>query len=729
MLATPEPARTTPPLMPELRDEEVQRGIAQGQPAVLPGVPYPLGADFKGNGTNFSLFSLVAERVELCLFDEHGKETRITLPEVTGYCWHGFIPGIRPGQHYGYRVHGPWDPENGKRCNANKLLLDPYAKAIVGRVQWDEAVFPYRFDEGPLSISESDSAPFMPKCVVHDAQFDWQGDQPIHLPLHEAIIYELHVKGFSQLNPAIPEELRGTYAGLAHPASIDYLKQLGVTAVELMPVHHFIHDKHLVDKGLRNYWGYNSIGFFSPHDEYAAATAPADVAREFKGMVKALHAAGMAVILDVVYNHTAEGNHLGPMLSFKGIDNEYYYRMSPDQRQYYLDFTGTGNSLDMRNPHTLQMLMDSLRYWVLDMHVDGFRFDLASTLARQLYDVDKLSAFFEILQQDPVISQVILIAEPWDVGDGGYQVGNFPPQWSEWNGRYRDCIRNFWKGQERTLGEIASRITGSSDLYEHSTRKPSASINFITAHDGFTLRDLVSYNGKHNDANLDENKDGTDNNCSWNHGAEGATADAGINALRARQQRNMLTMLMLSQGVPMLLHGDECGHSQQGNNNGYCQDNELSWLDWSSMDQDLLHFTRRLIALRRQHPVFRRPGWFQDRNYHGEDVEEIKWFTPEGERMKEEHWGEGNSQVLCIFLNGDTDFHVDPFKQPVRDQSFFYIINSHHEDVVVTIPSIADIAEWHKEFDTATGWTEGEQKLAANSKITVIARSSWLLRH
>lgn len=694
---------------------------------VLSGIPYPLGAHYTGSGTNFSLFSSVAERVELCLFDGQGKETRIPLPDVNGYCWHGFLPDVKPGQCYGYRVHGPWAPTEGKRCNPNKLLLDPYAKAIAGRVLWDEAVFPYKFAEGPEVMSESDSAPFMPKCVVHDASFDWSGDKPVNLRLHEAIIYEVHVKGFSQLNQAIPQHLRGTYAGLAHPASIDYLQKLGVTAVELLPVHHFVHDNHLVEKGLRNYWGYNSIGFFSPHDEYAAAEAPGDVAREFKGMVKALHAAGIAVILDVVYNHTAEGNHLGPMLSFKGIDNEYYYRIAPDQRQYYLDFTGTGNSLDMRNPHTLQMLMDSLRYWVLDMHVDGFRFDLASTLARQLYDVDKLSAFFEILQQDPVISQVILIAEPWDVGDGGYQVGNFPPQWSEWNGRYRDCIRNFWKGQERTLGEVASRITGSSDLYEHTTRKPSASINFITAHDGFTLRDLVSYNDKHNEANGDENRDGTDNNCSWNHGAEGETDDEEINQLRARQQRNMLAMLMLSQGVPMVLYGDECGRTQQGNNNVYCQDSELSWLDWNGMDQELLQFTRKLVELRRQHPVFRRPGWFHGRHIHGKDVEEIIWFTPDAARMEEEHWGEGKAQVLCIFLNGDTDFHIDPFKPPVRDNSFFYIINSHHENVSVTIPQVQGVKIWHKEFDTGEGWS-ADQQFKPGDKIEIQARSSWLLR-
>jgi glycogen operon protein len=694
---------------------------------VLPGVPYPLGHCHRGDGTNFSLFSRIAERVELCLFDDEGVETRVELHEVTGYCWHGFLPDIKPGQLYGYRVYGPWNPKEGHRCNPNKLLIGPYAKVIDGHVEWNEAVFPYVFEQGPETMSETDSAAFMPKCVVHDAHFDWEGDEPIKMSLHQTIVYEMHVKGFSKLNPAVPENLRGTYAGLAHPASIDYLTSLGVTAVELMPVHQFVHDKHLVDQGLRNYWGYNSIGFFAPHDEYASTSAPADVVAEFKTMVKTLHKAGIAVILDVVYNHTAEGNELGPMLSFKGIDNHYYYRIAEDCR-YYKDFTGTGNSLDMRNSHTLQMMMDSLRYWAIDMHVDGFRFDLAAALARGLHDIDKLSAFFELINQDPVISQVMLIAEPWDIGEGGYQVGNFPPIWSEWNGRYRDCIRNFWRGQGQTLGEMASRFTGSSDLYEHTSRRPSASINFVTAHDGFTLRDLVSYNDKHNEANGDDNHDGSNNNNSWNHGVEGETDDKDILSLRSRQQRNFLTLLMLSQGVPMLLGGDEIGRTQRGNNNGYCQDNEISWYDWDNIDVELLEFTRKLIALRKAHPVFRRPRWFDGIPIHGSKMEEILWFTPDGERMTEEHWGESKETVLAIFLNGDTDFFMDPFGEPVRDSSFFLVINAHYENVTVTLPDIYG-QKWIKEFDTGEGWCDAAENFGAGDTLDVVARSCWLLRN
>ncbi len=632
---------------------------------------------------------------------------------------------MKPGQLYGYRVYGPWQPQAGHRCNPNKLLLDPYAKVIHGQVRWDDAVFPYEMGQDHNVMSTTDSAPFMPKCVVHDPRFDWNGDERISMPRHELIVYEMHVKGFSMRNPGVPEHLRGTYAGLANPASIDYLQKLGVTAVELMPVHQFIHDRHLLDRGLRNYWGYNTIGFFAPHDEYAAANEPAGIVDEFKGMVKALHAAGIAVIIDVVYNHTAEGNHLGPMLSFKGIDNDYYYRIVGDQREFYMDFTGTGNSLDMRNPHTLQMLMDSLRYWVLEMHVDGFRFDLASTLARQLHAVDKLSAFFDLIQQDPVISQVMLIAEPWDVGDGGYQVGNFPSVWSEWNGRYRDCVRDFWRGHPHTLGDVASRFTGSSDLYEHSTRRPSASINFVTAHDGFTLHDLVSYNDRHNEANGEES--GESNNSSWNHGVEGETTDVGIQLLRARQQRNFLTFLLLSQGVPMLLGGDEMGRTQRGNNNCYCQDNELSWYDWENIDADLLEFTRKLIALRRQHPVFRRPRWFQGMQVHGDNVEEIMWFTPAGERMQEAHWGEGTVNALAIFLNGETDFQIDAFEDPVRDASFYYVINAHHEKLSVVLPEIKGITRWLRKFDTERGWMQTSEKLAAGDRVEVEARSSFLL--
>ena len=695
---------------------------------ILPGVAYPLGADFRGSGTNFSIFSEIADRVELCLFD-NGHETRITLPEVTGHCWHGYLPGVGPGQRYGFRVHGPWNPTEGHRCNPHKLLLDPYAKAIDGQVTWDEAVFPYSMEDGPEVMSTTDSAPFMPKCVVHDAHFDWEGDRGVSLPWHQTIIYEMHVKGFSAQHPGVPEALRGTYAGLAHPASIEYLKSLGVTAVELMPVHQFIQDQHLEEKGLRNYWGYNSIGYFAPHDEYAAADEPAGVVAEFKSAVKALHQAGIAVIIDVVYNHTAEGNHLGPMLSFKGIDNAYYYKTVDDDRQFYMDYTGCGNSLNMRNPHTLQLVMDSLRYWVQEMHVDGFRFDLASALARELHDVDRLSAFFDLIHQDPVISQVKLIAEPWDIGEGGYQVGNFPVVWSEWNGRYRDCIRDFWRGQEQTLGETAARITGSSDLYEHTTRRPSASINFITAHDGFTLRDLVSYNEKHNEANGEDNNDGESHNRSWNHGEEGDTEDPEILNLRARQQRNLLATLMLSQGVPMLLGGDEFGRTQGGNNNGYCQDNEISWFDWESVDEELLEFTRKLIALRKAHPVFRRRRWFHEKPIHGSKMEEILWFTAEGERMMEEHWGEGVETILAIFLNGDTQFLGDPFSDPVSDDSFYLIMNAHHECVPVTLPKVRGVKQWCLEFDTATGWGGDSEKYVAGDQLDVEARSFVLLRY
>ncbi|MBS3780121.1 MAG: glycogen debranching protein GlgX, partial [Desulfovermiculus sp.] len=564
---------------------------------IWPGQPYPLGAVYDGSGTNFSLFSEIADQVELCLFDENDQETRIEMPEVTGFCWHCYLPGIEPGQRYGFRVHGPWNPSEGHRCNPAKLLLDPYAKAIEGHVHWDAAAFPYDFEQGAEVINQTDSSPYIPRCVVHQPYFDWDGDRRLNLSWHETVIYETHVKGFTIQHPDIPADIRGTYSGMAHPAAVEYLKNLHVTAVELMPVHQFIHDKHLVDRGLRNYWGYNSIGYFAPHNEYSSDQRPGAGVAEFKQMVKTLHQAGMEVILDVVYNHTAEGNHLGPMFSFKGIDNAYYYRLTEDSR-YYMDYTGTGNSLNMRHPHVLQLVMDSLRYWVQEMHVDGFRFDLASTLARELHDVDRLSAFFDIIQQDPVISQVKLIAEPWDVGEGGYQVGNFPPVWSEWNGKYRDCVRDFWRGEDQTLGELAFRFAGSPDLYENTSRLPFASINFITAHDGFTLHDLVAYNEKHNQDNGEDNRDGEDFNRSWNCGQEGPTDDLEIKALRSRQQRNFLTTLFLSQGVPMLLGGDEMGRTQGGNNNAYCQDNEISWFDWENMDQELLEFSRRLIGFR-----------------------------------------------------------------------------------------------------------------------------------
>ncbi|HUP49871.1 MAG TPA: glycogen debranching protein GlgX, partial [Thermoanaerobaculia bacterium] len=553
-----------------------------------PGSPYPLGASWDGIGTNFSIFSEVAERVELCLFDQSGEEKHIDLQEVTAFIWHGYLPNVGPGQRYGFRVHGPWDPDNGHRCNPSKLLLDPYGKSVEGEVHWNEAVFPYYFNDPENSRNDADSAPFMPRSVVVNPYFDWRNDRNLRTPMHRTIIYEVHVKGFTMRHPAIPERLRGTYGGLAHPAAIRHLKGLGVTAVELLPVHQFIHDSLLVQRGLRNYWGYNSIGYMAPHNEYSSGGQLGQQVQEFKHMVKALHDEGIEVILDVVYNHTAEGNHLGPMLSMKGIDNAAYYRLVQGNSRYYMDYTGTGNSLNMRHPHVLQIIMDSLRYWHLEMHVDGFRFDLASTLARELHDVDRLSAFFDIIQQDPHLSQVKLIAEPWDVGEGGYQVGNFPPLWSEWNGKYRDTVRDYWRGTDHSLDDFANRITGSSDLYATTGRRPNASINFITAHDGFSLRDLVSYNEKHNEANGEDNSDGADDNRSWNCGAEGPTDDPNVNALRGRQQRNFMTTLFTSQGVPMLLGGDEIGRTQHGNNNAYCQDNEISWFDWENVDDDLM---------------------------------------------------------------------------------------------------------------------------------------------
>jgi isoamylase len=705
---------------------------SENQPAtatVLPGEPYPLGASFDGKGTNFSLFSEVAERVELCLFDANGRQTTShDLPEVTALCWHGYLPEIGPGQRYGYRVHGPWDPDRGHRCNPAKLLLDPYAKAVDGAVEWDEAVFPHHFDDPEGSFNDADSAPFVPKSVVTDPAFDWEDDRHPRTPWHETVIYETHVKGLTARHPAVPEHLRGTYAGLAQPEVIDYLTDLGITAIELIPVHQFIHYAFLEERGLRNYWGYSSIAYLAPHNEYAADGSLGAQVVEFKRMVKALHRAGLEVILDVVYNHTSEGNHLGPMLSLKGIDNAAYYRLIVDDPRYYMDYTGTGNSLNMRHPHVLQLIMDSLRYWVLEMHVDGFRFDLASTLARELHEVDRLSAFFDVIQQDPVISQVKLIAEPWDVGEGGYQVGNFPPLWSEWNGRYRDTVRDFWRGEDQTLGEFAYRLTGSSDLYELSGRWPHASINFVTAHDGFTLRDLVSYNEKHNEANGEDNQDGESHNRSWNCGAEGPTDAPEILALRQRQQRNFLVTLMLSQGVPMLLGGDEIGRTQQGNNNAYCQDNEISWYDWENVDEDLLAFTRRLIRLRREHPVFHRRRWFQGRPIHGDDVKDIAWFTPDGAQMAEEHWGEDFARSLGVFLNGRSIIAPGPDGQRPVDDGFYLLFNAHHEALEFALPG-RDWAEgWVRELDTESGWSDGGETFEAGGSVSVEARSIVVLR-
>jgi glycogen operon protein len=667
---------------------------------VWPGSPYPLGATFDGSGTNFSIFSEVAERVELCLFDERGRETRVTLPETTALCWHGYLPDVQPGQRYGFRVHGPWAPERGPRCNPTKLLLDPYAKAIDGNVKWHPSVFPYRFEDPGGPPNREDSAAYVPKSVVISPYFDWGGDRPPRTPWHRTVVYETHVKGFTKRHPDVPEDLRGTYAGLAHQAAIQHLRTLGVTAVELMPVHHFVHDSILAERGLRNYWGYNSIGYLAPHAEYAARGVRGQQVQEFKGMVRSLHEAGIEVILDVVYNHTAEGNHLGPMLSMKGIDNAAYYRLVADDPRYYMDYTGTGNSLNMRHPHVLQLIMDSLRYWVTEMHVDGFRFDLAATLARELHDVDRLSSFFDLIQQDPIVSQVKLIAEPWDVGEGGYQVGNFPPLWTEWNGKYRDCVRDFCKGTGQALAEFGYRLTGSSDLYENTARKPYASINFVTAHDGFTLVDLVSYNEKHNEANGEENRDGANDNRSWNCGVEGPTDEPKVVALRTRQRKNFLATLFLSQGVPMLLGGDEIGRTQRGNNNAYCQDNEISWYDWGHADEAVLAFVSRLIAFRRRHAVFRRRRWFQGRPIHGTSVSDIGWFTPAGREMSEEDWQAGFARTLGVFLNGRAIPTPSSRGEQVIDDSFYLIFNAHHEPLDFTLPEPKWGRRWTRILDT-----------------------------
>jgi isoamylase len=691
---------------------------------VWPGNNYPLGAFYDGAGTNFSIFSEIADRVELCLFDESGVETKFDLPEVTSFCWHGYLPNVGPGQRYGFRVHGPWKPEEGHRCNPAKLLLDPYARAIEGQPQWNEAVFSYFFNNPDGPPNESDSAPYMPKSVVTTPYFDWGNDRHPRTQWHDTIIYEVHVKGFSVKHPDVPDELRGTYSGLGHPKAIEHFTRLGVTAIELMPVHQFVQDSPLLERGLRNYWGYNSIGFFAPHDEYGVAGNHGQQVQEFKQMVKALHEAGLEVILDVVYNHTAEGNHLGPVLSFRGIDNAAYYRLMADDRRYYMDYTGTGNSLNMRHPHVLQLIMDSLRYWIQEMHVDGFRFDLASTLARELHDVDRLSAFFDIIQQDPVISQVKLIAEPWDIGEGGYQVGQFPPLWLEWNGKYRDCVRDYWRGEDQTLGEFAYRFTGSSDLYEMTGRKPYASINFITAHDGFSLNDLVSYNDKHNEANGEENRDGESHNRSWNCGSEGPAEDPEVNSLRDRQKRNFLATLFLSQGIPMLLGGDEIGRSQRGNNNGYCQDNEISWFDWESADQDLLEFTRQLIRLRKEHPVFHRRRWFQGRPIHGANVTDIGWFTPDGNEMAEKQWNEGFAKALGVFLNGEGIQSPDPRGERVTDESFYVLFNAHHEAIEFTLPKQDWGEEWVVALDTVNIHLEEEAgRHYAGQQVTVESRS------
>lgn len=698
---------------------------------VWPGEAYPLGATWDGAGTNFALFSEVAERVELCLFDDAERETRLELPEVDAFVWHGYLPGVGPGQRYGYRVHGPYDPGRGHRCNPAKLLLDPYAKAIEGEVRWREALFSYQFKQ-PSRRNAADSAPYTMKSVVINPFFDWGDDRLPRTPYHETVIYEAHVKGLTIGHPDIPEGQRGTYAGLAHPVIVDYLKTLGVTAVELMPVHQAVPEHHLVARGLTNYWGYNTIGFFAPAGAYSASGQRGEQVQEFKAMVKALHEAGIEVILDVVYNHTAEGDHMGPTLSFRGIDNAAYYRLSDDNRRYYMDYTGCGNSLNVRHPHALQLIMDSLRYWVLEMHVDGFRFDLATALAREFHDVDRLSAFFDLVQQDPVASQVKLIAEPWDVGEGGYQVGNFPPGWTEWNGKYRDTVRDFWRGETGRLPEFASRISGSSDLYQDDGRSPVASINFVTAHDGFTLDDLVSYSTKHNEDNGEDNRDGTNDNRSWNCGVEGPTDDPAVRSLREKQKRNFIATLFLSQGVPMLLHGDELGRSQGGNNNAYCQDNETSWVDWQlARDRGtLLEFVRLAARLRHDHPVFRRRRFFQGRPAGESEgaLRDIAWLTPGGEDMTDDDWRAGFAKSLAVFLNGAAIVEPDRRGQRVVDDSFLLLFNAHSSDLRFTVPGEEYGRSWEVALDTALPHLDERPRIKAGGQVSVESRSLLVLR-
>ncbi|WP_412768056.1 glycogen debranching protein GlgX [Gordonia amicalis] len=819
----PDPSTTDTPPVPMPEDPVQADALVEPEPApipVWPGTPFPLGATYDGAGTNFSLFSEVAEAVELCLIDREGKERRIRLEEVDGYCWHCYLPNVVPGQFYGFRVYGPYDPARGLRCDPSKLLLDPYGKAFHGDFDGDASLFSYPLpthddtEESPEAsdadaagaddtgaddtdtgdtgaedsgaedsgtedsgaedsgaedsgaedsdaedsgadgapapeatvvepLPENQPAPENPMpaldslghtmvSVVINPYFDWQNDRSPNRPYHQTVIYEAHVKGMTATHPGVPEHLRGTYAGLCHPVIIDHLKSLGVTAIELMPVHQFMQDFVLRDKGLRNYWGYNTFGFLAPHIEYSSTPdQPASAVTEFKAMVREFHNADIEVILDVVYNHTAEGNHLGPTISFRGIDNAAYYRLVDDDPEMYMDYTGTGNSLNGRHPHTLQLIMDSLRYWILEMHVDGFRFDLASTLARELHDVDRLSAFFDLVQQDPVVSQVKLIAEPWDIGEGGYQVGNFPPLWTEWNGKYRDTVRDYWRGEPSTLGEFASRLTGSSDLYEATGRRPLASINFVIAHDGFTLRDLVSYNEKHNMANGEDNRDGESHNRSWNCGVEGPTDDPEINALRARQQRNILATLFLSQGTPMLAHGDEIGRTQQGNNNVYCQDSELSWVDWSLAEEnaDLLEFTRKAIALRTAHPVFRRRRFFGGKPIRwGDQSLDIAWLTPAGVEMTSADWDSGFGKSLAVFLNGKGLGEKDERGEWVVDDSFFICFNAHYEPIDFHLPPEQYGLEWSGELDTTHPTGDSDLTAASGDSVTVGGRSVLVLR-
>jgi glycogen operon protein len=693
-----------------------------------PGRPYPLGATYDGAGTNFAVFSEVADRVDLSLVGDDGTEQLVQLTEVDGFVHHGYLPGVQPGQRYGFRVHGPYNPAEGHRCNPSKLLLDPYAKAIDGQIDGDESLFSYRFAK-PDELNTMDNREHTMLSVVTNPFFDWGNDRPPEHAYHETVIYEAHVKGLTKTHPGLPENIRGTYAGIGHPAIIEHLKELGVSAIELMPVHQFAQDGHLQELGLSNYWGYNTIGFFAPHNAYSSTGTRGQQVTEFKAMVKALHEADIEVILDVVYNHTAEGNEFGPTLSFKGIDNAAYYRLVDQDKSHYYDTTGTGNSLLMRHPHVLQLIMDSLRYWVTEMHVDGFRFDLAATLARQFHEVDRLSAFFDLVQQDPVVSQVKLIAEPWDVGDGGYQVGNFPPLWTEWNGKYRDTVRDFWRGEQYTLAEFASRLTGSSDLYQDDSRRPLASINFVTAHDGFTLRDLVSYNDKHNEANGEGGKDGESHNRSWNCGVEGATDDPVVLRLRAQQQRNILATLLISQGVPMIAHGDELGRTQSGNNNVYCQDNEIAWVDWElgEPQKHLLEFTRSVVRLRNNHPVLRRRRFFHgDTGIDG--LGDLVWFAPKGTEMQNGDWQQNDARAIAVFLNGDAISEPDPRGEPVVDDSFLILLNSNYEPVDFLLPPEEYGENWTVVVDTTKATGVGtDEPHAAGSTVQLEARSTLVL--
>ena len=700
------------------------------------GYPYPLGATWLGNGVNFAVFSASATSVDLCLFDSldaQQENIRVPVTEQTDQVWHIFLPDVKPGQLYGYRVSGPYEPEHGLRFNSSKLLIDPYAKAIAGEIIWADEMFAYVVgsEEEDLACDFRDDAWGMPKSVVIDNAFDWADDKRLATPLPSSIIYELHVKGFTKLWPDVPEELRGTYAGVGSAAAIKYFKELGVTAVELLPVHAHIDDKALGDRGLTNYWGYNTIGFFAPHAEYSSSGQTGEQVSEFKSMVRNLHAAGLEVILDVVYNHTAEGNHLGPTLCFRGVDNVASYRLLSENPRFYLDYTGTGNTVDTLHPRTLQLIMDSLRYWVLEMHVDGFRFDLATALARDSTGVNKFHAFFKIIRQDPVLSQVKLIAEPWDVGDGGYQVGNFPVPWSEWNGKYRDAVRSFWRGDEGRIGEIAYRLTGSPDLYQHDGRCPYASVNFVTAHDGFTLNDLVTYDEKHNEANGDGNRDGDNNNQSWNCGVEGPTDDPKINMLRRRQRRNFLTTLLLSQGVPMLLGGDEFARSQNGNNNAYCQDNEISWINWQRDEKQnqLLEFTKKLTHLRKDHPVFRRPKFFQGRRIRGSEIKDVMWFNPGGNEMSDEEWSSPFVRCLGMLLSGDTADVVNFEGEPIRDDTFLLLINSHFEPIQFVLPGQEHLG-WELFLDTTNedGFLREARGFASGDDVDLAERSARLLR-